>query len=379
MDLKNNIVILGSTGVLGTKLVNFLHKNNLKINIITCFSNYKKLYRQKKKTNTKIALVLNPNIPIINNDLNYGDETLLNYIQKNPINIFYILNTGFESLKYIESIIKFQKNCTVAIANKEILVAGGKLLIDRIISSKNKILPLDSEHFSLIDLIPNRKNIIEYISKIYLTASGGPFYFDKKFNINNIILKDAIKHPIWKMGYKNSIDSSNLVNKILECFELSSLYNIPLSNIDITISPKAFAHSIVFYTDHRISINCFKNDMMIPLTSFFSNYTFYDKAKSNINSIKINDLSFNTFDNHKFQILKYKHRIFNFTHSQQINFMILNSEAISRFIATNIKYSEIIPFIFNNLDIFPKNKKFKSLYDIIKYTNIISSSIKKIL
>lgn len=376
--MKQNIIILGSTGVLGTKLVNFLFKNNIDIALLSCFSNYKKLLKQKIFTGTKLASVLNPDILFNNNKLTHGDELIFSFIKKKPIKLFYILNTGFDSLKYIESIIKFQNNCTIAIANKEILVAGGRILIDSIINSGNKILPLDSEHFSLINLIPLRSNINNYISKIYLTASGGPFYFKKSFNINNVSLHNAIKHPIWKMGVKNSIDSSNLVNKILECFELSSLYNIPLSNIDITISPKAYAHSIVFYNDHRISINCFNNDMMIPLTSYFSNSLFYKKPKSKIEDVKIYDLSFFKFSNKKFQILKYRNKIFNFSHSHQIAFMILNSEAISRFIDNKIKYKEIIPFIFNHINVFPNNKKFKNLYEIIEFTNMISKKIKSL-
>ena len=378
MVLKNNIVILGSTGVLGTKLVNYLHKNNLKISIISCFSNFKKLYNQKIKTKTKLALVLDTNTPNFNNNLNYGDELLLNYIKTTPINIFYVLNTGFESLKYIELIIKFQKNCTIAIANKEILVAGGKLLIDNIVNSKNFILPLDSEHFSLLNLLPDRKNINKYISKVYLTASGGPFYFDKNFNINTVTLKSATKHPIWKMGFKNSIDSSNLVNKILECFELSSLYNIPLSNIGITISPKAFAHSVVFYSDHRISINCFENNMMIPLTSPFSSDIYYKKPKDDISIISSNDLNFIKFNNKNFQIYKHLKKIFNFSQTEQILFMMLNAESVNRFIVNKITYSQIIPFIFDNIGNLPNKKKFKNLYEIINYTNMVSSILKKL-
>ena len=378
MVLKNNIVILGSTGVLGTKLVNFLHKNKLKISIISCFSNYKKLHNQKTKTKTKLAIVLDTNILNFNNDLNYGDELLLNFIKTTPINIFYVLNTGFESLKYIELIIKFQKNCTIAIANKEILVAGGKLLIDSIVNSKNFILPLDSEHFSLFNLLPDRKNINKYISKVYLTASGGPFYFDKNFNINTVTLKSATKHPIWKMGFKNSIDSSNLVNKILECFELSSLYNIPLSNIGITISPKAFAHSVVFYADHRISINCFENNMMIPLTSPFSSEIYYKKPKDDINIINCSDLNFIKFNNKNFQIHKHLKKIFNFSQTEQILFMMLNAESVNRFIANKITYSQIIPFIFNNIKNLPNKNKFKNLYEIINYTNMVSTILKKL-
>ena len=374
----NKIVIMGSTGVLGNKLLNFLIINNENIELITCFSNQKKLLKQKKISKAKFAVVLDPQIQNTIDNLSYGDDNLIEYIKKNSISIFYILNTGFNSLKYIDLIIKYQKKCTIAVANKEVLIAGGKILINNILISGNYFLPLDSEHFSLINLLPERKLINNYISKIYLTASGGPFYFDKNFSPKHVDLKMATHHPIWKMGFKNTIDSSNLVNKVLECFELSSLYNFPLSKIAITISPNAFAHSIVFYKDQRISINCFLNDMMIPMTSPFFDKSFYKTANTNIDIFSGKNLNFLKFNNKKFQILRHYKSILSFSHVQQINFMMINAEAVKRFISNQINYKDIIPFIFNNIDSFPKKKLFKNLYEIIKYTNRISLEIKKL-
>ena len=373
-----NIAIIGATGVLGTKLLSYLNKNKKKISLITCYSNYKKLIKQKQLSSATHAIVLNKNLKIYNNNLNYGDAFLFRYIENNNIDLIYILDSGFESLKYIDHIIKHQKNCTIAVANKEVLVAGGKLLIDKILISKNKFLPLDSEHFSMIDLLPQRNSIKNYVTKIYLTASGGPFYFKNNFKINTINLKQATKHPIWKMGYKNSIDSSNLVNKILECFEVAAIYNFPLAKIDIAISPKAFAHSVIFFSDKRISINCFINDMMIPLSSPFYDKNFYSDSDTSIKLLSDNDLTFSKFNNKKFQIHKYYKRILKFSHVQQINFMILNAEAVNRFILNTISYKAIIPFIFANIDKYPKTKKFKNLYEIIKYTNMLSLKINKL-
>lgn len=376
----NKIAVIGSTGVLGTKLLSFFHKNKKKVSLVTCYSNYKKLIKQKKSSGAKHAIVLDSKLKNISKNLKFGEDSLFTYIENEVIDLFYILNTGFDSLKYINYIIKHQKNCTIAVANKEVLVAGGKILIDNILLSGNKFLPLDSEHFSLIDLLPKRDLIKNHVAKIYLTASGGPFYYDNNFEINSVNLKQATSHPIWKMGYKNSIDSSNLINKVLECFELSSVYNFPLSNIGITISPKAFAHSIVFHNDKRISINCFLNDMMIPLTSPFTSSTSNSKiiTRANINILSDNNLSFSTFNNKKFQILKYYKRIMTFNHIQQINFMILNAEAVNRFVSKQISYKDIIPFIFKNIDKYPKKKTFKNLYEIIKYTNMLSSMVIKI-
>ena len=361
------IAIIGSTGVLGTKISNFLHKKNIKINLITCFANDTKLNKQSLKFNVNKSIVLSNSLKNSKfTNLLYGDSFLFDYIDKNKIDLIYILNIGYETLRYIRYIISRQKNCTIAIANKELLVAGGPLLIDSIYESKNNFLPLDSEHFSLINLINSRNSINTSVNKVYITATGGPFYFKKNFDIKKVTLKDAIKHPIWKMGYKNSIDSSNLVNKILELFELSSMLNLPLNKIDILISPKAFIHSVVFYNDQRISINCFKNDMLIPMSYPFSSThnTFIKNGHFNLLNNNLNLIKFN---NKKFEIYNYYKKIQKFTHCSQILFMMLNSEAVKRFINNDIRYSQIIPFIMNNINKFTHIKKFNNLSDIVKY------------
>ena len=373
--MKLKIAILGSTGVLGDKFVNYLCKNNINISLLTCFNNYKKLLVQQKRTKCKNSIVLNPH-SYQGNLLKVGEEELVNYIKNNKIDFFYVLNTGFQSLKFIHLIIKNQKNCCIAIANKEVLIAGGNLLVNKIYDSKNSILPLDSEHFSLYEYLSNQS--LNNIEKIFLTATGGPFYFKKNFKKKKITFNQATYHPIWKMGSKNSIDSSNLINKFLECFELSSLFRFPLNKIDILISPKAFAHSLVFYKDHRISINCFKNDMLIPLTSPFS-FNNILKNSDYIDTLNYSgQFKFMKFDNKNFQIFKYYKNILKFNHSKQIVFMMLNAEAVNRFTKNEITYDQIIPFIFKYIDNLHVNKVFKTLYDILKYTNMLSVKIKNL-
>ena len=376
--MKKNIVIIGSTGVLGGKLIKFLQSTNHNISLISCYSNQSKILEIKKKIDPIYAVVLDPSIQKKFDNLYYGDSHVINYIKNNKIDFFYLLDTGFHSLVFLNILIKHQNNCSILIANKEVLVAGGQLLIQSILKSNNKYVPLDSEHFSLIDLTYSDYNIKKNINKIILTASGGPFYFKKNFDINKVNLNMAISHPIWKMGYKNSIDSSNLVNKILESFELASLLNLPLNKIDILISPKAFAHSIVYYSDQRISINCFINNMNIPLTSPFKNENFYKIDKSTFDIRNLNNLSFLKANNSNFEILKYRKKINNFNHSEQIIFMILNSIFVIKFINNKIEYKDIVPFIFKNMNKYPKKNNFKSLYQVIKYTNMISGIIKNV-
>ena len=126
------------------------------------------------------------------------------------------------------------------------IIAGGKLLINKINKSGNKLVPLDSEHFSMINSNINNNDI----DKVYITASGGPFYFKKNINLNKVNLNKLLNHPKWNMGINNSIDSSNFINKILEIFELSIIFNIDINKIDFLVSKNAYVHSIIIYKDN---------------------------------------------------------------------------------------------------------------------------------
>ena len=143
------------------------------------------------------------------------------------------------------------------------IIAGGKLLVDKIINSGNKLIPLDSEHFSMV----NSNSVNNDIHKVYITASGGPFYFKKKINLNKVSLKQVLKHPKWDMGKNNSIDSSNFINKTLEILELSVIFGIDINKIDFLVSKNAYVHSIVIYKNSTVVINCFDNNMLIPMVS----------------------------------------------------------------------------------------------------------------
>jgi 1-deoxy-D-xylulose-5-phosphate reductoisomerase len=237
--MKNNILILGSTGKLGTKLLDYCFRNNLQISAITCYSNTKKIQKQKIRYNIKNSFSLS---------IKESKTIFLDYLKNNKFSIVYFLDYGSYSLKYLNIVLNNNTKCILAIANKELLIAGGSILIKKINLTRNSLIPLDSEHFSLINA--NNKN--NQIKKLYITASGGPFYFKKNLNLNNVTLNQVLAHPKWSMGINNSIDSSNFINKILEIYEMSSIYKIDLEKINFVISKEAFVHSIIIYKDNTI-------------------------------------------------------------------------------------------------------------------------------
>lgn len=330
---KKRILVLGSTGKLGCMLLNYCKKNYIPIYATTCFSNDRLIKNQKKN----FDITHTYNLSNTNDKSNFID-----LIKNNIFKVIYFLDYGSESLFYIDILLKVNSNSIFAIANKELLIAGGKILINRIYSSSNLLIPLDSEHFSLLNSNNNNKEI----DKIYISASGGPFYFKKALNLKKVSYKEVINHPKWNMGVNNSIDSSNFINKLLEIFELSSIFSIDIEKIDFLVSKEAYVHSVLVYKDNTISINCFDNDMLItlikPLTFV---YKCSNLSLKNNKFLDKNNLKLELFNDKRFKIYKFFKKLKNIDHKYQIKFMILNNIAQKKYIDGSIKYDDIVDYI----------------------------------
>jgi len=360
MFSKSKILIFGSTGKLGSKLLSFCFQNNISIDCITSFSNYRKMKKQSKKLSIKNSFCLS-----------YQNQNILlkKFLNDNLFDVIYFLDFGSQSLEFIDILLKKNTSSIFGIANKEMIIAGGPLLIQKIKKTKNKLIPLDSEHFSLFRSSP----INDEIYKIYITASGGPFYFKKKINLDKVNLNQVLNHPKWKMGINNSIDSSNFINKLLEMYELSSIYNIDLKKIDFLISQHAYIHSIIIYKDSTISINCFKNDMLItlikPLEIAFSRNFIKNQSKHHF--MDTNLLNLSKFNDKRFKLFKYINKLKKISHKNQIKLMVLNNIAQKKYLEKQLKYNEIVPFIMKNLDN-NSNTGFSNFEDILSYIKQLS-------
>ncbi len=358
--MKPKILIIGSTGKLGVKLLEFCNKKKINIFCITGYKNEKLLKSQSLKYKIKYSFKLS-------DSKNIKDFKL--FLNNNKIDLIYFLDFGHKSLLYAEIFLKNNNKSHIAIANKEMIIAGGENLINKISSTKNVLVPLDSEHFSLTKSYIKNDNI----QKVYITASGGPFYFRKNINLNEVKLNNVLKHPKWKMGINNSIDSSNFVNKILEIFELSVIYKIDPKKIDFLVSKEAYVHSVILTNDNIVRVNCFNNDMLITLINPLLKY--YPSITLNTNNMFLNKEMFKLekFYDKRFKISNYLHTLKNLTPNNQILFMILNNIAQKKYLSKEIKYNEIIKFIMRNLNKHNKHVKFKSLKDRIKYIDYIES------
>ena len=191
-------------------------------------------------------------------------KDLKKYLDLNNSDLSLFAISGYQSLKYLDLLSKNSKS--IGFVNKESIVSAGHLFNK--IFKNIKIYPLDSEHYSLFEYF--KYNKYNHIKKIYLTASGGPFVNKKLEDFKYINFKEAIKHPKWKMGEKNSLDSSTMVNKCLEIIEANYLYNIPYNKLDVLVHPESLIHSIIEHNNFNTQMNYFYNDMFIPIFNYLN-------------------------------------------------------------------------------------------------------------
>ena len=376
------INIFGSTGVIGKKTLELIDKDftNIKINLICAKSNYQLLKKQIYKYNPKYAFLYDiDKLPKFNYKINktkiLNFNELINYLLESKSNLTVLAISGYKSLYFLESII--QNTDYLGLANKESIVSAGHLFKKKKYLSKTNIFPLDSEHFSLYDFFNKTNQNKNNINKILLTASGGPFYKRKFNDLKKITFSQAINHPKWKMGYKNSIDSATLVNKCLELIEAHYLFDIPFKKIDILIHPDAIVHSAIEYKNYITHFNLFKNDMKIPILNFlliskYKNYLIKNKQYT----LNYNCLNFHKVKNDTFPIYKFFNNIDKEIPQNLIKFNVGNEYAVNLFKNNKINYTDIYKIIkkVTSLNLY---SSVNTINDIINYHEEIEQNLSK--
>ena len=365
------IVILGSTGSIGTTLLNIIKKDkkNFKIELISANKNYKKLIKQAKYFNVKNIIITNQESflkakkIIKNKDINiYDNFTSIKEILKNTkINYTMSAITGFHGLKPTLDVIKFTR--IIAIANKESIICGWNLIHKKLKKFNTIFIPVDSEHFSIWSLInnSNKKNI----EKIYITASGGPFNKLPLKNFTSITQTQALKHPNWLMGKKISIDSSTMINKLFELIEAKKIFNINYNQLDALIHSKSYVHSIIKFSNGLIKLLAHDTDMKIPIFN-----TLYQKNEKIIKTKKINfkilnELDFNKINLKKFPVMKLIKKLPNKDSLFETVLVSANDTLVENFLNNKINFLDISRILLKLL----KYKEFQK-YKLISPSNI---------
>ena len=368
--------ILGSTGIIGKKALNIINKdfNNYSINFLMANNNYKLLSKQANQFKPKyIGLLNEKNYIKLKNNLDNKNIKIVTgrecyQILNKSVDSTLVSISGISALKSIISSIKNSKK--IGIVNKESIVSAGKFIIPLAKKSKTKIIPLDSEHFSIYNFLLNYNKDVSYIDKIYLTASGGPFLYTDIKKFKNIKPADALKHPTWKMGIKNTIDSSTMMNKCLEIVEAHYLFNLDYKKLDIIIHPESLIHSIIKVFDGSLLANISNNTMSIPIYDFLNLNKQTKNLYNNLDLDLINQLTFIKPDKKRFDSLKIFEKIDKNSLSEIIVFNTSNEIAVELFIKNKISFPNITKFIENSLNKFEKTK-ICNISDVIHYQSYV--------
>ena len=356
--MKKFISILGSTGSIGLNVLNIINKkkNKFKINILAADKNYKLICSQIKEYKPQIFIVNDPKIyqKVKNRFKKYKTEIInkINSKQKifNKSDISVAAIPGIAGLYPTIEIVKKSKK--VLIANKESVVCGWDIIKKCAKINNTKIIPVDSEHFSIMQLLKDHN--LKEIKKIYLTASGGPFLNYKISQLKKVKPIHAIKHPKWKMGKKISIDSATLMNKMLEIVEANKFFSIDLKKIDIVIHPESLVHAIIELKNGLFKFIYHETTMLIPLANaiFDNKVDISDILKPTLNKKKIfffKNLNFKNIDKKKFPIIKLKKRLCEYN-STPIIINAANEILVDQFLKKKISFISFSRRLFKLLE-----------------------------
>ena len=352
------VSILGSTGSVGKNTLEVISSLSDRFHVyaISCNQNTSLLHEQIIKYKPRVAVITNQEkynefLNEYGNEINltrilFGDEGLNEISSHDDVDIVVAAIVGFECLR--PTVDAINTNKTVIIANKEILVAAGEMLISILSKSDAKLLPVDSEHNALLQVllssgleykINNREYYESNINHLTITASGGPFIDLDVSEFKNIKPKDAIKHPTWDMGQKISVDSSTMMNKGLEIIEAKLLFNLNLDKINAIIHRQSTVHALVEFFDGTVIAHMSDPDMKIPISYAL---TFPHRVyKSASNKFIYNDLTFEEIPISKFPCYKIARSVAETGKNSGLILNAANEISVEYFLNDKITYIDI--------------------------------------
>ena len=379
--------ILGSTGSIGKNVLEVirLNKDYFKIFALSCYKNVELLNLQCLEFNPEFAVVSSLD------DANFLKESFKNKIKTEILfekgSYSYIAShekvthvvaaiTGFAGLQSTFDAAKAGKE--ILLANKESMVMAGPLILSEVARNKSKIIPIDSEHnaiFQILNVVNERKSEIE---RIILTASGGPFLNYPINKIADVTVEEALNHPNWKMGDKITIDSATMMNKGLEVIEAYYLFNQPKSKIDIIIHPQSIVHSLVEFIDGSVLSQLGFSDMKIPISFSLGYPERIISGLGGINLSKIKSLTFYEPDFNKFPCLKLCYDVLDKDLAYSIILNLSNEIAVEAFLKKQIKFNQIFQIVDSLLNK-TKTKKISNIDELFVFSNQVVNETKNLL
>lgn len=361
-----NIVILGSTGSIGCNALQVikLHQAKYKVFALTANRNVDLLTEQCIKFEPQFAFALNQNanqqlkknlLALNLKTIVLDDDKSLDWLSSHDeANTVISAIVGAAGLKPTMAAANSGKK--ILLANKETLVMAGELFVKAVKQSNATLIPIDSEHNAILQVLPQSKklNYKSYgIRKILLTASGGPFRTSTKEELKHVTPKEALRHPNWIMGKKITIDSATMMNKGLEVIEACWLFDIPASDIEVVIHPQSIIHSLVEYVDGSTLAQLGNPDMRTPIAYALSHPERIESGVLGLDLIKTKRLDFEAPDLDKFPCLGLAYKALQMGKNAPTILNAANEVAVDAFLNESITFNqiaELIEFCMNTIE-----------------------------
>lgn len=344
------IGILGSTGSIGTQTLDIVRNNpDLKVVALAAGTNVDLMEKQIREFKPAFCVMwtqeaakdLKTRTADLSVTVKSGMDGLLELAALSDMEVLVTAIVGMIGLR--PTIAAIEKGKTIALANKETLVTAGHIIMPLAEKMGVPILPVDSEHSAIFQSLNGEKK--ERISKILLTASGGPFRGRKREELTEITVEDALKHPNWSMGRKITVDSATLVNKGLEVIEAKWLFGVEPENIQVVVHPQSIIHSMVEYVDGAIMAQLGIPDMKLPIQYAL----FYpDRRPMNEKRVDFYELASMTFekpDTDTFRGLAMAYKAIDIGGSMPTVYNAANEKAVSLFLNREIHFLDIYDLI----------------------------------
>ena len=336
------LAIFGSTGSIGCSTLNVVrrHRDRFAVSILTAGRNLQRLIEQIREFNPrhvyiigeKDAAVLKALFPGL--DIYRGEDGMDKVSRLTDFDIGVSALVGVAGLRPTWNMINNGK--TVALANKEVLVAGGRLVMEAARKQGAALLPVDSEHSAIMQCLRGENH--GEIGRILLTASGGPF-FDREIT-DSITPEEALRHPTWKMGPKITIDSATMMNKGFEIIEARWLFDVPVERVQVVIHRQSIVHSMVEFKDGSIMANIAPPDMELPIAYALS-YPERMEMPQRLDIFAMKALEFKAPDEEKFPCLRLAKEAARAGHGAQVVLNAANEALVARFLAGGLQFTDI--------------------------------------
>lgn len=344
------IVVLGSTGSIGTQTLDVVRNNSdMEVVALAAGSNIKLLEEQIREFRPRMACVFDEKkakeLRILVSDcdvtITSGMEGLIECSVTPEADVVLTAIVGMIGIQPTIAAIKANKD--IALANKETLVTAGHIIMPLAREYNVKILPVDSEHSAIFQAL-NGENY-NRISRILLTASGGPFRGRTTKQLEKVGLEDALKHPNWSMGRKITIDSATMVNKGLEVIEAKWLFGVEFNQIEVVVQPKSIIHSMVEFVDGGVMAQLGTPDMKLPIQYALTYPDRRELGGERLDFTTLSSISFEAPDLDTFRGLSLAYEVGKMGGSMPTVFNAANERAVAKFLNREISFLEIYEII----------------------------------